>query len=191
MDLFSEEAFNVHYNDIYGGYVNKLNQLENQYPEMVNYSLEYIFVNKPFDSLFWGNFLRNGGGYYNHSLFFNNITPEETSPSLKMSFAINNAFGSFTLLKKYLKRALIENFGSGWTFLTIDVYRNLKIVNTKEHLNPLIKKEIPLLALDGFEHAYFLDYKANKKEYANALIDFISWTQVSRRFENIDLSIIA
>lgn len=160
------------------------------YDEFKNVPLEKIFQMNT-DSLFKERFLRYAGGFLNHTMFFEGLTSTITKPSFKLSLAINNAFGSFEHLNHYLEKAMVENFGSGWTFLTIDVYNNLRIVNAKDQYNPLIKKQMPILSLDTWEHSYFLDYKNNRTEYSKKILSIINWDVVSSRFESIDYEIIS
>lgn len=150
--------------------------------------IERLFANPYLDISFKKSFLKNGGGYYNHTLFFENLTKNTTLPDSNLQNAINNAFGSLENLKIELKSKAMSIFGSGWCFLALDIYHNLVIINYPLHQNPLTDGLIPLLAIDVWEHSYYCQY-INRGQYLNALLNIIDWKVVSNRYHNYDPSL--
>lgn len=139
-----------------------------------------------------GNAIRNhGGGHWNHSFFWETLTPAAKSgaPSEKLSAAIVTAFGSIDDFKKAFAEAAAKRFGSGWAWLILQDGK-LKITSTPNQDNPLMKGLVadadlgkPLLGLDVWEHAYYLHYQNRRPDYVGAWWNIINWTEVSKRFE--------
>jgi Fe-Mn family superoxide dismutase len=130
----------------------------------------------------------NGGGYYNHDLFWKIMAPNAGGePSGNLAEAINKAFGSFNTFKEQFAAAATTRFGSGWAWLIKDAAGQLRIVSTPNQDNPLMDvaetKGTPLLGLDVWEHAYYLKYQNKRPDYINAWWNVVNWNEVSRRFE--------
>ena len=131
----------------------------------------------------------NGGGYYNHNLFWKNLSPngsEKPGANLEISKAIDAAFGNFYKFKKEFTAAAATRFGSGWAWLILDEKGKLAISSTPNQDNPLMdlaeKKGIPLLAIDVWEHAYYLQYQNRRPDYISAFFNVINWEEVNRRY---------
>lgn len=128
----------------------------------------------------------NGGGYFNHRLFWENLSPNGGKPSQALLQAINKAFGSLDGFKKEFSAAAASVFGSGWAWLLIDTAGNLRITTTPNQDNPLMDvaqvKGVPLLALDVWEHAYYLKYQNKRADYLEAFWNVVDWNTVSQRF---------
>ena len=129
----------------------------------------------------------NGGGYYNHMLFWESMTPDETEPSARLLSHIVKEFKSFDAFKEVFSKAAKTQFGSGWAWLILTEERKLKVVSTPNQDNPLMdiseKKGIPLLTLDVWEHAYYLNYQNKRGDYISAFWNVVNWKTVSKRFE--------
>jgi Fe-Mn family superoxide dismutase len=134
--------------------------------------------------------LRNNlGGYYNHSLYFEILTPKGGSaPADTLASTITRDFGSFDEFKTQFKDAANKQFGSGWAWLVVDASGKLQITNTQNHDNPLMpRSEIsgtPILGIDLWEHAYYLNYQNNRKKYIDNFFRLINWKKVEEKFEN-------
>lgn len=128
----------------------------------------------------------NGGGYYNHTFFWNNLAKGTTVPSDQLKAAINNAFGSFDKFKESFSNAAKTRFGSGWAWLYLNSEKSLSVSNTPNQDNPLMDlslvKGTPLMTLDVWEHAYYLKYQNKRADYIDAFWNVINWEEVSRRY---------
>lgn len=129
----------------------------------------------------------SGGGFFNHTLFWNNMTPEKTSPSLDLKDAIENTFGSFGNFKEKFSKAAATRFGSGWAWLVLTSEGKLEVGSTANQDNPMMDtselKGFPLLTLDVWEHAYYLKYQNMRGDYIGAFWNVVNWEEVSKRFE--------
>ena len=129
----------------------------------------------------------NGGGYYNHLFFWNNLAAGTKGPSTELSAAITKTFGSLDKLKELFNNAAKARFGSGWAWLYLGADKNLAIASSPNQDNPLMDispvKGIPLLALDVWEHAYYLKYQNKRADYADAFWNVINWDEVNRRYK--------
>jgi len=127
--------------------------------------------------------MNNGGGVYNHNFYFEELTaPETTSPSRKFEDATTVAFGSFENFLAEFRKAALAQFGSGWAWLIIDANTKLGIVRTANQETPLKDGLRPILTIDVWEHAYYLDYQNRRADYIDAFIKIINWDVVSKRF---------
>jgi len=128
----------------------------------------------------------NGGGYYNHNLFWSIMSPKGGGqPGGELAQAINRFFGSFEKFREAFASAAMTRFGSGWAWL-IKSGNELKIASTPNQDNPLMDiaetKGIPVLGIDVWEHAYYLQYQNRRNEYVAAFWNVINWEEVNRRF---------
>ena len=128
----------------------------------------------------------NGGGYYNHCLFWEIMSPNGGgSPTGKISEAINSQFGNFENFKDEFTKAASTRFGSGWAWMCL-LDNKLCICSTPNQDNPLMDggcKGTPLLCLDVWEHAYYLNYQNRRPDYIQAFFNVINWEAVNKRFE--------
>ena len=128
----------------------------------------------------------NGGGHYNHSLFWKLMTPKGgDAPTSRVAEAFNGAFGSFEDFKKQFTDAALKRFGSGWAWLVKTADGKLAIGSTPNQDNPLMDisdfKGQPILGLDVWEHAYYLKYQNKRAEYINAFWNIVNWEEVALR----------
>jgi len=128
----------------------------------------------------------NGGGHYNHSLFWTILSPAGGSPSGPLADAINAAFGSFDEFKTKFAAAGATRFGSGWAWLIVDGNGKLAITSTPNQDNPLMDvaevKGTPILGLDVWEHAYYLNYQNRRPDYIAAFWNVVNWSEVAKLF---------
>ncbi len=128
----------------------------------------------------------NGGGHYNHSLFWAILTPNASAPSGSLADAINATFGSVDALKEKVNAAGATRFGSGWAWLIVKDGK-LEVTSTPNQDNPLMDvadvKGTPILGIDVWEHAYYLKYQNKRPDYLSAIWNVINWDEVAKRYE--------
>ncbi len=176
------ETVEIHHDRHHAKYTEKFNQAIEE-NGLGTKTVEDIFskVSKYPDSV-----RNNGGGYYNHNLYWENLTPNGGGlPEGELLKAIEKYFGSFEKFKKELSGAAASQFGSGWAWL-ISTGDGLRVISTPNQDNSLMDisqvKGKPLLALDVWEHAYYLKYKNKRPEYITQFWNIINWDAVARRF---------
>jgi Fe-Mn family superoxide dismutase len=130
----------------------------------------------------------NAGGYYNHSLYFKCMGPKAGGqPQDTLADAITKKFGSFEEFTAIFKDEATKQFGSGWVWLIVDRSGDLQIANTQNQDNPLMRNAVlpgkPILALDLWEHAYYLDYQYKRKNYVDSFFNVINWKKVGENYE--------
>ncbi len=128
----------------------------------------------------------NGGGYYNHVIYWQNMGNKPTKPSAELSSAIDKTFGSFDKFRETFSNAAKTRFGSGWAWLYVTSDKNLAIGSTPNQDNPLMDvsliKGTPLLTIDVWEHAYYLKYQNKRPEYIEAFWNVVNWDVVNERY---------
>jgi len=129
----------------------------------------------------------NGGGHFNHSLFWTLMSPNGGgTPSGELAEAINKQFGSFDEFKTLFAQAAATRFGSGWAWLCVKADKSLAVCSTPNQDNPLMDiaecKGSPILALDVWEHAYYLNYQNRRPDYVSAFWNVVNWSEVARLF---------
>ncbi|MCR5147978.1 MAG: superoxide dismutase [Eubacterium sp.] len=129
-----------------------------------------------------------GGGYYNHNLYFSTIGPEGSRvPVGKLAAKIDETFGSFDAFKEKISALALGQFGSGWAWLSSNKSGELFISNSPNQDNPISEGtgNIPILAIDVWEHAYYLKYKNLRGDYVKTLFDIINWDAVEANYERV------
>lgn len=184
--IIDAQTMELHYSKHHLGYADKLN-IAIKETEYINQSIEEILSKLDLNNQLLRN---NAGGYYNHNLFFSNLTPKKnTKLSKAFEEAVIKHFGSLNSLKTQITNDASNLFGSGWVWLLIDLNGNLKVSQTMNQDNPLMSNAIvkgtPILAIDVWEHAYYLQYKNNRKEYIDNIFSIINWESVSKKYEEI------
>lgn len=176
-------TMDIHFNKHHAAYVTNLNKAlegNTNIPE----SLEELMANI---SKFSTAVRNNGGGHYNHELFWSVLTSEKTSPSTNLEKAINDAFGDLTKMKEAINKAGMTQFGSGWSWLYVNNEGKLAVCSTPNQDNPLMDispcKGIPIFGIDVWEHAYYLKYQNKRADYLNNIWNIINWKQVSENYE--------
>lgn len=177
------KTMEIHHGKHHNAYVTNLNAAIAGKPEE-SLSIEEICKNI---SRYPAAVRNNGGGHYNHSLFWTIMGPNAGgAPTGALADAINAAFGSFDEFKTKFAAAGATRFGSGWAWLIKDSAGKLQITSTPNQDNPLMDiaevKGTPILGLDVWEHAYYLNYQNRRPDYIAAFWNVVSWTEVSKRF---------
>ena len=175
------KTMEIHHSKHHNGYTTNLNNAI-QGTDMQNQSIEDICKSENLT----GAVRNNGGGYYNHCLFWDILSPNGGGePKDEVGEAINSSFGSFENFKNKFAKAAATRFGSGWAWLCV---KNgaLDICSTANQDNPLMLDQCggtPILALDVWEHAYYLNYQNRRPDYINAFFNVINWQEVNKRFK--------
>lgn len=173
----------IHHDKHHAAYVNNLNAAV-QGTENEGKSLEELLSNI---SKLSPAIRNNGGGHWNHSFFWEIMSPNGGGePAGKLAEKINEAFGSLDEMKKQFNQAAATRFGSGWAWLCVDGNGNLFITSTPNQDNPLMdiaeKKGRPILGLDVWEHAYYLNYQNRRPDYISAWWNVVNWAAVTKHF---------
>ncbi len=176
------QTMSIHHDKHHQAYVDKLNAaLEGT--EHADASIEDIIANLdaiPEDKR--GPVRNNGGGHYNHSLFWPTMSPDGGgTPDGDLGAAIDAAFGSFDAFKEKFEAAGVGQFGSGWAWLVLDGGA-LAVTSTPNQDNPLSSGMTPLLGNDVWEHAYYLKYQNKRPDYLKAWWNTVDWSEVGRRY---------
>jgi superoxide dismutase, Fe-Mn family len=176
------QTMEIHHGKHHNAYVTNLNKaIEDEHIEAS--SIEEICINV---SRYSKAVRNNGGGHYNHSLFWKIMTPHGGSqPSGKLMDAINESFGSFEAFKKGFEKEATTRFGSGWAWLAVSNGK-LKLGSTPNQDNPLMDvsdfRGTPILGLDVWEHAYYLKYQNKRPDYVSAFWNVVNWQEVESRY---------
>ena len=177
------KTMEIHHGKHHNGYTTKLNNAI-EGTDLDGKSIEDILHNLDVSNTAVRN---NGGGFYNHSLFWDVMGPNGGgNPSGELSNAINEAFGSYDGFKEAFTKAATTQFGSGWAWLLVGSDGKLHVSSTPNQDNPLMDvadvKGTPILGLDVWEHAYYLKYQNKRPDYVNAFFNVINWEEVAKRY---------
>lgn len=175
----------IHHTKHHGGYTTKLNNAI-EGTDLEGKSIEEILGNVSNASTAVRN---NGGGYYNHNLFWEVMSPDGGGvPSGELMEAINKNFGSFDSFKEEFNKAAATRFGSGWAWLLKNDAGQLVVTSTPNQDSPVMDiaevKGTPILGLDVWEHAYYLKYQNKRPEYIEAFWNVINWEEVEKRYKS-------
>lgn len=180
-----EETLHFHHDKHLKTYVDNLNKTLDVYPDGQKRPLEELL--RCLDAIPEAHrtaIRNNGGGVYNHELYFDCLSPQKgQQPTGALAAAMDRAFGSFDEWKSRMKAAALGQFGSGYAFLVCNGDRCISVVPTANQDSPLTKGLYPLLTLDVWEHAYYLDYQNLRASYVDAWFNVVNWAYVSQRFE--------
>ncbi len=173
----------IHHSKHHNGYTTKLNVAVGG-TVLEGKSIEDILVNLDMSN---GAVRNNGGGFYNHSLFWNVMNPEGKGRlSGELKDAVEAAFGSFDNFKNTFSNAAATQFGSGWAWLCVHKGGAVEVYSTPNQDNPLMpgvaSGGTPILGLDVWEHAYYLNYQNRRPDYIEAFFNVINWNEVERRY---------
>ena len=178
------KTMEIHYGKHHNGYINNLNNAISG-TELESKTIEEILKNLDLDNMALRN---NSGGYFNHNLFWEIMGPNcGGNPSGEISEAINSNFNSFENFKEEFKKAAGTRFGSGWAWLCVLGDGKLEICSTPNQDNPLMENSCggnPILCLDVWEHAYYLNYQNRRPDYIEAFFSLINWDEVNSKYLN-------
>jgi Fe-Mn family superoxide dismutase len=176
------KTMQIHHGKHHAGYTNKLNAAVAG-TDLEGKSIEEILKNLDMNNSAVRN---NGGGFYNHCLFWEIMSPEGGgSPEGDLADAIEKSFGSFDEFKSKFSTAAGKRFGSGWAWLCVDSDGGLEVCSTANQDNPLMPGECgktPILCLDVWEHAYYLNYQNRRPDYIDAFFNVVNWEAVAKLY---------
>lgn len=182
----SEETLHFHHGKHYITYVNKLNEIIKNYPNLQNMTLEQLLIDSNSIPCEIKTAIKNNaGGVYNHELYFACMNHSDCEiPTDRLALAINTAFGSIDNFKAQLSTAAISQFGSGYAWLIL-CNNQLEILSTPNQDTPISDTVIPLLCIDVWEHAYYLQYQNLRPDYVNNWFNLINWDYVGARYMSL------
>lgn len=176
----------IHHSKHHAGYVAKLNAALEPFDEYEGASIESIMteLNKVPDEIRTA-VRNNGGGHANHSLFWNVMGPDGGGePGGSLAGSISNGFNSFAEFKDKFSKAAATRFGSGWAWLVVGAGGGLVVLSTPNQDTPLSEEVTPILGLDVWEHAYYLNYQNRRPDYIAAWWNVINWSQVEANYNS-------
>ena len=178
-----KETMNIHHTKHHNTYVTNLNNAVAGKAEFENKSVEELIAN--LDALpedIKTAVRNNGGGHANHSLFWQLLSPNGGgAPTGELAEAIDAKFGSFDAFKEEFAKAATTRFGSGWAWLSL-ANGELEVSSTANQDSPIMEGKTPLLGLDVWEHAYYLNYQNRRPDYISSFWNVVNWDEVSKRF---------
>ncbi|GAB1415558.1 superoxide dismutase [Paludibacter sp.] len=178
----------IHYNNHHAAYIKNLNAALSKYPELYKKDIVEILQNlNELPADIQTAVRNNGGGYYNHMLFWEFLTPASKSKmTSNIEKALKDNFGSVEKFKELFEAAATGRFGSGWAWLIKEPNGKLKVISTANQDNPLMpfaeSKGKIILALDVWEHAYYLKYQSKRPDYIKAFWNVVNWEKVEELF---------
>jgi Fe-Mn family superoxide dismutase len=174
----------IHYSKHHNGYTTNLNKALEGHPSLHTYSAEQLLRGlSALPDAVQGAVRNNGGGYHNHSLFWRILAPGGSSaPSGDLARAIDQTFGSFEEFKQALTTAAGTRFGSGWGWLSVNAFGALTVTSTANQDSPLSGGSTPILGVDVWEHAYYLNYQNRRPDYLSAFWNVVNWDVVGENY---------
>lgn len=178
-----KETMNIHHTKHHNTYVTNLNNALEGNEELLSKTVEEVVSNLDAVPEAARTAVRNnGGGHANHSLFWQVISPNGGGePAGELAEAINAKFGGFEGFKEEFSKAATTRFGSGWAWLVVN-NGELEVTSTPNQDSPLMEGKTPILGLDVWEHAYYLNYQNRRPEYIGAFWNVVNWEEVSKRY---------
>ncbi|CAH0347011.1 superoxide dismutase [Bacillus sp. CECT 9360] len=178
-----KETMNIHHTKHHNTYVTNLNAALEGNNELLGKSVEEVIANLDAVPESARTAVRNnGGGHANHSLFWQLLSPNGGGqPTGALGDAINSKFGSFDSFKEAFAKAATTRFGSGWAWLVVN-NGELEVTSTPNQDSPLMEGKTPVLGLDVWEHAYYLNFQNRRPEYINSFWNVVNWDEVSKRY---------
>lgn len=173
--IISAETLEFHHDKHHAAYVANLNTLKAG-SEFETSPLEEI-VKKSSGAIF-----NNAAQVYNHTFYFNCLSPKSSAPSAALLASLEKTFGSKAAFIEKFNKSAVGNFGSGWTWLVKNQDGSLEILNTSNAATPLTQGKTPLFTLDVWEHAYYIDYRNARAKYCEKIWEIVNWEFVSKNF---------
>ncbi len=174
----------IHHGKHHAAYVNNLNKALESAPEFFGQPIEQVLrdINKVPDSIRTA-VRNNGGGHANHTLFWEVLTPGGNKvPSGALLAELEKSFTSFDAFQEKFAAAATTRFGSGWAWLVLDGEKKLQVYSTANQDSPLMDGHMPILGLDVWEHAYYLNYQNRRPDYIKAFWSVVNWSYVEKEF---------
>lgn len=179
-----KETMNIHHTKHHNTYVTNLNGALEGHDDLQNKSIEDLIADLDAVPEDIRTAVRNnGGGHANHSLFWTILSPNGGGePSGELADKINDTFGSFDAFKEKFQQAAATRFGSGWAWLVVS-NGELEVTSTANQDSPIMEGKTPLLGLDVWEHAYYLNYQNRRPDYAQAFWNIVNWDEVAKLYD--------
>ena len=177
-------TMSIHHDKHHAAYTNNLNSALEGQPDLASKSIEALLgdLNAVPEAIRTA-VRNNGGGYANHNLFWEIMAPDGGGePSGNLAAAMADAFGSFTAFKEQFAKAATTRFGSGWAWLYVGQDGKLAISSTPNQDTPLMEGNTPILGLDVWEHAYYLNYQNRRPDYIAAWWNVVNWDAVAQKY---------
>lgn len=178
-----KETMTLHHDKHHATYVANVNNALEKHPE-IGEDLESLLADV--DSIpedIRQSVINNGGGHLNHALFWELLSPKKQNPSTEILTAIEQSFGTFEKFKETFSQAATTRFGSGWAWLVVNQEGKLEVLSTANQDTPISQGKSPILALDVWEHAYYLKYRNVRPNYIKAFFEIINWEKVSELYQ--------
>lgn len=185
--VLDAETLTFHHDKHYKTYVDNLNSALSDYPELQKKSLTELLTDiSTLPGAVQTAVRNNGGGVYNHELYFDSMRePAGQEPDGALAEAIERDFGSYRQWKEQMKQAAVSKFGSGWAWLVADRDGILSIVQTANQDVPDLDEYTPILLVDIWEHAYYLQYQNRRADYVESWFSLINWRKAGKRYEEL------
>lgn len=183
--VIDAKTMEIHHDKHHAGYVDKLNKALEGHEELQNKPLEELL--RDIDEVpkdIRVAIRNNGGGHFNHSLFWTILSKDGGEPHGEILKAIENKFGSFDEFKKEFYDAAASRFGSGWAWLVLN-NGELEVISTPNQVAPFELGKTPIFGLDVWEHAYYLNYQNRRADYIEAFFQIIDWNKIEERFNEL------
>lgn len=180
-----KETMNIHHTKHHNAYVTNLNNALAGHDDLLSKSVEELIANLDAVPEAARTAVRNnGGGHANHSLFWELLSADGGgTPTGALAEAIDTKFGSFDAFKEEFTKAATTRFGSGWAWLSVS-NGEIEVSSTPNQDSPIMEGKTPLLGLDVWEHAYYLNYQNRRPDYIGAFWNVVNWNEVSKRYES-------
>lgn len=180
-----KETMNIHHTKHHNTYITNVNNALADHADLQGKSVEELIANLDAVPEAIRTAVRNnGGGHANHSLFWQILSPNGGgNPTGELAAAIDAKFGSFDAFKEEFAKAATTRFGSGWAWLSV-ANGELEVSSTANQDSPIMEGKTPLLGLDVWEHAYYLNYQNRRPDYIGSFWNLVNWDEVSKRFTN-------
>jgi len=175
----------IHHGKHHQAYITNVNKALESAPDLAGKSLEELLANNcaSVPENIRTAVRNHGGGHINHSMFWQIMGPNAGGqPGVKLSEAINSAFGSFTSFKEKFTAAAMGRFGSGWAWLVKNASGKLDIYSTANQDSPIMEGKYPVIGIDVWEHAYYLKYQNRRNEYVDAWYNVVNWKEAEQRY---------
>jgi len=179
------KTMEIHHSKHHQGYINKLNAALDSHADKKDMSLKDLLLQKDsFDSQLQKAVQNHAGGHYNHSLFFDIMSPTPGAMSTELQSQIEADFGSKDNMVEEFFNAAASVFGSGWAWLVKDANGKLSVQKTANQDNPLTASQTPIMGIDVWEHAYYLKYQNKRPDYIKSFMSVLDWQKVSDNFQS-------
>ncbi len=179
-----QETMTFHHDKHYAAYTKNLNIAIGEFPDLKTKTAEDLLKNiDEIPEKIRSTVLNNGGGYVNHSMFWEIMSPKGGGkPVGKLAKEIDRTFGSFEKFQEEFNKQGLQRFGSGWVWLVMN-QNQLEIMTTANQDNPISEGKYPIMGNDVWEHAYYLNYRNKRDEYLKSWWNVVNWQEIEKRYE--------